>query len=43
MSDRTGALSAVEKIKEESRGLRGPLAAELAGETEHFSKEGASS
>src|SRR2546428_13352302 len=41
MSDRTGALSAVEKIKEESRGLRGPLAAELAGETDHFSKEGA--
>jgi sulfite reductase (ferredoxin) len=41
MPDRRDSLSAVEKIKQESRGLRGPLAAEVAAETDHFSKEGA--
>ncbi|HYU37351.1 MAG TPA: hypothetical protein VEL29_05405, partial [Gemmatimonadales bacterium] len=34
-------LSAVEKVKEESRGLRGPLADELAAGTDHFSDAGA--
>jgi len=34
-------LSAVEKVKEESRGLRGHLAEELAAGTDHFSDAGA--
>ncbi len=34
-------LSAVEKVKEESRGLRGPLADELAAGPDHFSDAGA--
>ena len=34
-------LSAVERVKEESRGLRGPLADELALGTDHFSDAGA--
>jgi len=34
-------LSPVERLKEESRGLRGPLADELALGTDHFSDAGA--
>jgi len=34
-------LSGVEKVKEESRGLRGDLAAQLREETSHFSEAGA--
>jgi sulfite reductase (ferredoxin) len=34
-------LSAVEKVKEESRGLRGDLSAQLAADTSHFSDTGA--
>src|SRR2546426_3530470 len=34
-------LSAVEKVKEESRGLRGDLAAQLATAGDHFSDAGA--
>src|SRR2546425_11329169 len=34
-------LSAVEKVKEESHGLRGDLAAQLAAGTDHFSDAGA--
>src|SRR5947208_3246850 len=41
MADKQADVSAVEQIKQASRGLRGSLAPELAGETDHFSKEGA--
>src|SRR3989441_7900513 len=39
MSDKP--LSAVEKVKQESRGLRGDLAAQLAAGGDHFSDAGA--
>jgi sulfite reductase (ferredoxin) len=40
MTDEKGP-SGVERLKEASRGLRGPLAEEVAADTTHFSKEGA--
>jgi sulfite reductase (ferredoxin) len=41
MADKHGDVSAVEKIKQASRGLRGSLASELAADTSHFEDEAA--
>src|SRR5437879_6002548 len=41
MAEKHGDVSAVEKIKQASRGLRGSLAPELAADTSHFEDEAA--
>src|SRR5205809_7568382 len=41
MADQHADVSAVEKIKQASRGLRGSLAPELAADTSHFEDEAA--